>query len=141
MNNILIQFPVFDGPLTEMPMSKPRSAVTFNGGRVRNVAQQTKLQPRKTPGNKHLGQLVGAAKAVLDYYGPVIDELSVEAKERDLFNLLENALAPFLRAAAARGGSLTREPKPKPHRAKLHVMPKPGPIVGELVRLEKNSGG
>jgi hypothetical protein len=42
-----------------------------------------------TPGNKNLGQLAWAAKAVLDYYGPVIDELSVEAKERDLLHMLE----------------------------------------------------
>jgi hypothetical protein len=124
-NHILIEFPVFSGALAGEPISKPRSAVSSHGGRVRNVAQQTKLPRRKTPSNKNLGQLVGAAKAVLDYYGPVLDELSVQAKERDLFHRLENALAPFLREAAARGGPLTRQPKPQ--RAKVHVMPKPKP--------------
>jgi hypothetical protein len=128
MNHNLIEFPVFDSALAGEPMSKPRSAVSSHGGRVRNVAQQTKLPPRKTPGNKNLGQLVGTAKAVLDYYGPVIDELSVEAKERDLFHRLENALAPFLREAAARGRCVTRPPKP---RRKLHIVSNPDSVVRE----------
>jgi hypothetical protein len=69
MNHILIEFPVFDGE----PMSKPRSAVSCHGGRVRNVAQQTNLPPRETHHDKNPDQLVGGAKAVLDYYRPVVD--------------------------------------------------------------------
>jgi hypothetical protein len=106
VNHILIEFPVFDCFLAGGPMSKPKNAVSFHHGRAR----KTKLPTRKSPGNKNLGQLVGAAKGVLDYYGPVVDELSVEAKERDLFQLLENALAPFLYEAAARRGSLAPPP-------------------------------
>ena len=129
MTAILIEFPVFDEALVEgpeAPMSKPRSATSSHGGRVRNVAQQTKLPPRKTPGNRSLGLLVSTAKAVLDYYGPVIEELATETQERDLFHHLEGALAPFLREAASRGGPLTR---PAKTRGKLHIMPKPAPAA------------
>jgi hypothetical protein len=48
MKHILIQFPVFTGSLTGEPMSKPRSAISCHAGRVRTVAKQTKLPPRKT---------------------------------------------------------------------------------------------
>jgi hypothetical protein len=36
--------------------------VSFHGGRGGDVAQQTNLPPRKTPGNKNLDQLVGLIK-------------------------------------------------------------------------------
>jgi len=49
---------------------------------------QTLRPVRKSngPGNKSLRQLVGAAKAVLDFYGPAVEDSAVEAKERKLFH-------------------------------------------------------
>jgi hypothetical protein len=131
MNHILIEFPVFDGAFAEEPISKPRNLVSSHAGCAGQVGEQTKLPPRKAPGNENLEQLVEAAKAALDHYGPVVDGLSVEAWEYELFHSLEIALAPFLREPAARGGRLTRPVKH--HRAKIHVMPKPEPVVRELI--------
>jgi hypothetical protein len=127
-----IMMQLFPGTRSVIPRS--RRALPFRGRRLRNESEQTKLPPLNTPGNKNLGQLVGAAKAVLGYYGPVVDELSVEARERNLFHRLENALAPFLREAAARGGSIN--PQSEPHRAKIYTMPKPEPIVRELASVQ-----
>jgi hypothetical protein len=118
MNHILIEFPVFGGALEGASISKPKNATSW----VRKAAQQTAVPPQKTPGNENLGQLVGAAKRVLDYYGPVVGELSVEAKERDLFHHLERALEPFLHEAAL---AESLAPPPKPHQAKIHGTPKP----------------
>jgi hypothetical protein len=105
MNHILIEFPVFDGALAGEPLSKSRS-----------------------PRNKNLDQLVGAAKALLDYYGPVVDELPAEAWEQELFHKLENALDPFLSEAAVHGRCVTGPPKPL---RKLHIVPKPEPVIRE----------
>jgi hypothetical protein len=131
MNHILIEFPVFDGAFAEEPISIPRSVVPSHGGCAGHVGEQTKLPPPKATGNENRGQLVGAAKAVFDYYGPVVDGLSVEAREYTLFHLLEIALAPFLREPANRGTCLTRPVKP--HLAKIHVMPKLEPVMRELI--------
>lgn len=133
--SILIEFPVFDPALVEVltePMSKPRSATSQHGGRIRNVTQHAKLPPRKAPTHRSLGCLIGSAKAVLDYYGPVVEELATDAQERDLFRKLEGALAPYLRIAAARGAAPTR---PAKDRKGLHLMQKPPVVQPERMYL------
>lgn len=47
--------------------------------------------------SKQLDQLVKAAEAVHAYFDPVVDEPHFDIQEREMFQALEAALAPYLR--------------------------------------------